>query len=235
MEYLTPALREWCISHLMNRALIDTFGAQLDRTKCTNKRAREVFDACRKVVEKVHKSEPLAAAFEEEVRSEFGRFFKLLNSPAHRWSSMEDVLSRLLKLWEPLNSAFAKHEVTLPIATHQNIMLEFYSMLHHCRKVQRQAQKMHSFVGIEVFLDLVNLYSTVLQPSECLEIVNPAKRVALVFPFNTRARDSTEDINKRQPNELDTRTTYARSLMREAMNKRFYNRYDQSSPIGLLC
>ena len=76
-------------------------------------------------------------------------------------------------LWEPLCASFARHEVVLPIADMKTVMLEFYSVLHHCRKVQQLSQRMHSFVSLEVYFDLLALYTSVLDPNQPLLIVDP--------------------------------------------------------------
>ena len=134
----------------------------------------------------------------------------------NRWSAIEEVLERILILWHPLSSAFAKHGVVFPLESHHRIVQEFYSVLVPCRKVQKLSQRVHSFVSIEVYLDLVHLYGSVLLPTDPLEILNPLPPSA--FNGDRPAVFSPAS-------ELDRRTTKVCSLLRKGMNVRFFNRY----------
>lgn len=116
------------------RALIDLFGRQLDKRKCSNPDARHIMDMCKQTVEKANTQ---TAEFQSGARGCRGpwAYTQLLNSRSHRWSTIENVLCRLLTLWEPLSVAFARHDVLLLIAFHTTFIVEFYSMLRPCRKV----------------------------------------------------------------------------------------------------
>lgn len=62
-DVLMPLLREWYVSHLMNRAFSDAFGATPDRNKSKNLEARTLIDRCCRTIEMVHKSELLSVCF----------------------------------------------------------------------------------------------------------------------------------------------------------------------------
>jgi hypothetical protein len=98
-------------------------------------------------METVNKSGGLKAAFEKEQEEGLlGRALKLRNSPAHRWSAMEDVMGRVLKLWNHLMVAFNGQGLPFPMAEDKRVMIEFYSVLKPVRDVQKLSQKMHEFV-----------------------------------------------------------------------------------------
>ncbi len=96
LEKVLPTHREWCISHLSHLALADAFGCSVDPCKTKNSELREVIGKCRKIMETVNKSRVLKAKFNERQKSELGKERKLKNTPTHRWSATEDVLSKIL-------------------------------------------------------------------------------------------------------------------------------------------
>lgn len=50
-------LREWCIPHMLNRAIIDAFGLSLDPKKSKNPDARKPILEVRRIVEHINKSD----------------------------------------------------------------------------------------------------------------------------------------------------------------------------------
>jgi len=173
MDVLMEAFREWCVSHLINLALVDAFGTSVDKKNSKNVQSREVFDTCRKVMESVNKSTSLKARFEANQHDLLQKVRKLKNSPAHRWSAMEDVLQRILVLWEPLMMSFTSVGQTFPLEG--GFLVEFYSVLSPVRSVQMASQAVKTLTSLKVYLDLVSLYATVLKPTALLEIIDPAR------------------------------------------------------------
>lgn len=55
-------MREWCIPHMLSRAIIDAFGLSKSPGKSKNLRARNVIVEARKVVENVNKSDAAKAS-----------------------------------------------------------------------------------------------------------------------------------------------------------------------------
>ena len=86
-DHFASSMKEWCFSHLMNRALLDAFGADIDKSKSKNPEARAIIDRARKTIETLNKSETILSAVQESQVRLVGRAKKLKNSPHHRWSS----------------------------------------------------------------------------------------------------------------------------------------------------
>ena len=59
IHFETNILREWCISHLINRALVDAFGTCEGKNNSKNPEACAVFDALRNLIEGLNKSKQL--------------------------------------------------------------------------------------------------------------------------------------------------------------------------------
>lgn len=209
LEAVFPTMREWCISHLIHLALVDAFGTNIDRSKCKNVPAQEIFDCVRSTTEKVNKSGNLKTLFDELTLAEFGAYRKLKNAPAHRWSSSELVLEQLLLLWSVLVAAFAESGHAFAIGNDRVVLTEFYSVLWACRYVQVQAQKMHEYVATAVYINLAALWFGLLDPKKTLDVIDP-----------TTGAESTTEAAK-----LDPRTTTVRALLRGAMATRYYDRY----------
>jgi hypothetical protein len=106
VEQVLPTMREWCVSHLMHLTLADAFGSSIAPAKSKNSSIRDVISKCRKVIEKVNKSKVLKEKVEQKMKEQHGKIVKLRNSPAHRWSAMEDVLVRLIKYFDILHHSF---------------------------------------------------------------------------------------------------------------------------------
>jgi hypothetical protein len=106
LEVVFPTHHECCISHILHLALADAFGSHIDPNKTKNSEVRELMNTCRKVVESVNKSKLLKIKVHNHMLTKLGKICKLRNSPNHRWSTMEDILVRILKFWNPLSNAF---------------------------------------------------------------------------------------------------------------------------------
>lgn len=165
--------REWCISHLCHLALSEAFGTSLDPNKSKNKEAREIISKIRSTFETVNKSPALKCIFDEKVTEEFERTFKLKNAPAHRWSAIEGVTKRLLFLFLQINSAFIQHQLEFPLETEEDVVVEYHSIIRMIRAVQNTAQKTKSFVGVAVFLQMVHVFKTTLDPQRPLQLFRP--------------------------------------------------------------
>jgi hypothetical protein len=136
-------MREWCVSHLTHLALSDAFGSSVDPNKTKKKSdMRSVLTKCRKIIEKVNKSEWLKESIELHMQRNHGKVVKLKNSPAHRWSAMEEVLLRVLKFWNQINKGFLECNLPFTIANERKLILELRSIIHPIQHIQRMAQKM---------------------------------------------------------------------------------------------
>jgi hypothetical protein len=59
----------------------------------------------------------MKATFDGLVLSDVGRALKMKNSPAHRWSAIDDVLEQLLRLWSHVQNAFNETNSVFLITT----------------------------------------------------------------------------------------------------------------------
>jgi hypothetical protein len=71
---------------------MEAFSTSIDSNNSKNVDARCFFQRIKKVIEAVNKSEYLQGAFKEAMLELLETYFKLLNSPQHRWSSTTLVL-----------------------------------------------------------------------------------------------------------------------------------------------
>jgi hypothetical protein len=168
LEKVLGIYREWCVSHLIHRALVDAFGADIDGKKSKNKEARDVMTKCRSTVESVNKSDGLKDFVDKHTLELFGHYLKQKNDPAHRWSSFALVLERILLTWPALVSGFRKIGKQFQIADDKEVIAEFYSVIHSVREVQKIAQSMHNCVVIDRYVMLCELITTVLDPMSLL-------------------------------------------------------------------
>jgi hypothetical protein len=84
LEKVCPTMREWCVSHLTHLALADAFGSHVNHLKTKNSEMRDfLLASCRKVIEKVKKSNVLKTILEKKLLTDFSRVMKLRNSPNH--------------------------------------------------------------------------------------------------------------------------------------------------------
>lgn len=214
LDTLVPVMREWCISHWMHRALMESFGTSIDKRQSKNLRARAVFDRLRKTVERINKSTHTKARFEEAVQEEFGRFLKLSNAPGHRWASVEGVLRRVLQLWAQLQAACINQ--TFDLQNDHVLLIEFRSCLHPARRIQELAQSTKSFVAVDVYVMLCALLFGVLDSTTSLTIIDDKPH---------RIDGTIRQPEERHPSELHELTTDVRDKMLISMSKRYFNRY----------
>jgi len=229
LEVVFPTIREWCVSHFLHLALADAFGSHVDPNKTKNSEVRDLLNSCRKVIETVNKSKLLKVKVDNKMIQEFGYAIKLKNSPAHRWSAMEDVLIRLLKHWNILTNAFNECRLDFPIKAEKQVLLELRSIIHPVRHIQRVAQKTKELVVFHVYLLMMHLYFGQLNPMTSLDIYDPS--LALDLGVNNDSPYSTNPLDKLKPNcrvapgELDPRTTRVREKLYDAVFERYFKRY----------
>ena len=219
LEVVFKTLREWCTSHLLNLSLVDAFGTCVDKNKSKNKKAREIFSRIRRFVEFVNKSGMFKAVFDENVKDVFERFLKLHNSPQHRWSAMEDVLNSLMKLWDVCITTTRTLDLAFDLIDLRDILIEFLSIIHPVRNLQKLAQSMRSYVCANVYIHFANMLFKVLDSKVHLEIHDPTS-----IPFVGSSQDPKAKVF-RKTWDLNLLTGEIRDNLLAAMSKRFYNRY----------
>ena len=217
VQVIIGAWWEWCIAHLSHLCLTDAFGTSIDPVKSKNKVARDLFKLIKKVIESVNKSDILQKAFEEQMLGHVEVYLKLINAPQHRWSSTALVLERILICWDNLIQAYQSLQRDVPLTdNHLLLCIEFYSIIEPVRAVQVKAQAMKQFVIIDVYVNLLMLYITVLATDKPLTLLEPARREFGSPPPEVRTRLAIL---------LQPATHQARSILLNALSSRFFNRH----------
>jgi hypothetical protein len=219
LEKVLPTHREWCVSHLTHLALADAFGSSLDPTRSQNIAVREVISKCRKVIETLNKSKALKHTYEQQCMKELGKALKVRNSPTHRWSSLDDVLARILRVWDVIVFAYNHHQAVLPIAGHRQLILELRSVLHPVRKIQSIAQRTQVFCAIPVYVLLIDIYFKLLDATKPLRIFDPA------IVDNDNFNVFRNEVVEIPVADLHVNTTVVREKLKVALFNRFYKRY----------
>jgi hypothetical protein len=227
LDVAFSTIREWCVSHLLYLALADAFGSHVDPNKTKNSEVCELLNSCRKVIETVNKSKLLKFKVDNKMMRESGIVTKLKNSPANRWSAMEDVLIRLLKHWNILTNTFNECQCEFAIKHDRKVLLELQSVIHPVQHIQRVKQRTKEFVVFQVYLLLMHLYFSHLNPLTPLKIYDPS----LTLELGPRNGDSGNPLDRLAPssrvppNELDPRTTKVREKLYDAVLERYFKRY----------
>ena len=210
---------EWCVSHLSHLVLTDAFGTSIDPSSSKNEESRLFFKGIKKVIESINKSEYWHSAFEAETIDRFKQYLKLLNAPQHRWSATALVLECMLLCWDAVKLPYLNCKRSFPLTDEDRVQcLEFYSIIEPVRAVQILAQSTKTFVIIDVYVGLFNLYNTVLNVDKPLELIVPT-RVQL------GDAGQANDNEQRRHTDLHEATHTARAQAREAFSERFFDRY----------
>ena len=114
--------------------------------------ARAVMDLCRNTIEKVNESDNLKKLFGDSMLEEYGNEYRLNNSPQHCWTSICDVLERLIQLHPQLEAAYAGGKQTYPLTEELQVMKEFHAVIAAIKIVQKVSQKTQSFAALECFV-----------------------------------------------------------------------------------
>jgi hypothetical protein len=227
VEQVLPTMREWCVSHLTHLALADAFGSSIDPAKSKNSSIRDVISKCRKVIEKVNKSKVLKEKVEQKMKEQHGKIVKLRNSPAHRWSAMEDVLVRLIKYFDILHHSFLETDSIFPIRNDRQLLLELRSIMHPIRHLQTVAQKTKEVAVFQVYMLLMHIYFGVLDETNLLKLYDPTCTISNFWDrpdMTTHANplDKLTPTSVLPVEQLDPRSNNVRKMLKEAMNQRFY-------------
>jgi hypothetical protein len=115
-----------------------------------------------------------------------------------------------------------------PILHDKQTLIEFYTILHVARQVQKSSQKMKLFVLISVYMKMLSMYSNELNITKSIILIDPGKK-----PENALEHLGTVNAARRMfpvpvatpAHELSLRTTKVRQLPKEALTKRFFQRY----------
>jgi len=131
---LVDAHTEWCGGHWLNRLMIDGFGCSIDPAKSKNVEARKIIEAVKKTVEKINKSDKLMQLFGEQLVNDcMNQNIRLQNTPHHRWSNLEELLFKMLCLWQQVIQTFAVSGSVAPIHGMMPVLKEFWTVLSNVK------------------------------------------------------------------------------------------------------
>jgi hypothetical protein len=212
-------LHEWCLSHLLNRAFIASFGVTVGKTNSKHPECREAIFLMRKMVKSLNKSTLLRKNFEDYQYQRSKTTTKVRNAPQHRWDSMEETLSSILRLWVDLERA---HRATDKLAAwdkivpHKELYEELYSILKPFRVVQVLAQSGLKFNTPDVLIKFFMAYKKI-----CRGINNT---VTMLWPPPDLGR-AAPPIPEKTNDDLHSISRSVIQKMRSALDKRYFYRY----------
>ncbi len=221
---------EWCLCHMLNCALVEAFGSQVDPKKSTNKAARALISRAKKMIEHCNKSHPTQVQLKEiQASVPFARDLKLLGDVPQRWKSTVKLLDRLLLLWSTVRKLHSDMLKAFPIESDHQSLLELFSIMQPVAFLLTDAQSGSFPVAPLAVAQLSHLRKTVLNLSARLQILDPEVKAndPTLPPVYVAAENLTEVAR-------DTR-----KLLLEAITSRFFNSYtyERSQPnmLDLCC
>ena len=151
----------------MNRLMIDGFGCSIDPAKSKNVETRTIIEAVKKTVEKMNKSDKLMQLFGEQlINDHMNKNIRLQNTPHHRWSSLEELLFKMLCLWQQVTQTFAVSGTVAPIHGMMPVLKEFWTVLSDAKICQKISQHRNDFSVLQFFFVVISLHKGTFS-SEC--------------------------------------------------------------------
>ncbi|PXF44124.1 hypothetical protein BWQ96_06097 [Gracilariopsis chorda] len=95
---LLPGYWNWCMSHLLNCALVEAFGTSIPSWNVQSQSTRNFLKDLKKIVEHIIKSSSMRKRFEEGQYEATKKNLKLFSDVSHRWFSTVPLLQQFLKL-----------------------------------------------------------------------------------------------------------------------------------------
>ena len=169
----------------------------MDMIKNKNKKARAIFSRLRRIIEFVNKSGMFKAIFDENVKDVSEHFLKFHNSPQHRWSATEDVLNSLIRMWDVCITTTRNLDLAFDLIDLWDILIEFLSIIHLVRNLQKLTLSMRSFVCVDVYIHFPNMFFKVLDSKTHFEIYDPTSIPFVGCPQDPKAIvfQKTWDLN----------------------------------------
>lgn len=205
---------EWCIPHLLNCALVDSFGSSLNPNMSKNVLARAVIGRAKKLIEFVNKSHPAQTCLQEVQLEHAESALRLISDVPQRWKSTANLLQRILFLWKDVRLMMSRLGKPFPNDADHPLLLQLYSLMSPITDLITTAQgasvpEAHRVIGTLLFLK-----QTVLNIAAPLTIIDPATGS---IPFQIPA------------DQLHSVTKHTRQLLIKAIDNRFFDRYQNLS------
>ena len=198
---------EWCIPHMLARALKEAFGLPS---------ANGVIARLKEALHHVQRSQTLKARFQQAQLEEFGSVVQLARDAPQRWSSMINVIYTALCEWKALRDAFLARGIPFTCDLDHRVLIELHSLLLPFAELTKSSQNTTDPAVPVVLVQLVNLLPT-LNAAAPLFVVDPA---------------SEQLGGLVAASDLCQTTTEVRAALLVAVDKRFLGPYRSTSGRG---
>ena len=213
---------DWCLSHLLNCALVEAFGTSVDPALSKNRDVRDVFARAKRSIEYVNKSHPAQVCLDEVQREHGESSLQLLSDVPQRWKSTVNLLERLLLIWKEVRLMYSRMDKPFLIEADHTLLVQLYSMMFPIADLMTSAQGSSVPEGPRIVTLLAVARQKVLNLLSPLEVYDPALPEA-----SRRTVVAHENLH---PSAQETRI-----LLLEAIDKRFFQRYgDLAKRSGML-
>ena len=220
-DVLLPCPWDWCMSHLLNVALVEAFGTSLHPDESGNPQVRALISRVKRVIEHVNKSEPTKMQLNELQLEYLGSSLTLLTDVPQRWKSTINCLKRVLELFDILRCTYSQMGLRFDLdeGNVHTALIELYSLMEPVANLITDAQA--SSPAAPVVMSALCYIAAVLDPSLPLSIIDPAKRFLDPKSFQPEPRAA---------HQLLSITIFTRKLLLDALRSRFYSPYALDEP-----
>ena len=213
---------DWCLSHLLNCALVEAFGTSVDPALSKNRDVRDIFARAKRSIEYVNKSHPAQVCLDEVQREHGESSLQLLSDVPQRWKSTVNLLERLLLIWKEVRLMYSRMDKPFVIEADHTLLVQLYSMMFPIADLMTSAQGSSVPEGPRIVTLLSIARQKVLNLLSPLEVFDPALPEA-----SRRTVVAHENLH---PTAQETR-----KFLLEAIDKRFFQRYgDLAKRSGML-
>lgn len=176
---------EYCLCHLINCSISYAFGLYADATKAkqANPEAFKVVSTMKKVIAKFKQSQNDQILLEEMQESQNKKKKKMQSLATTRWSSLCNVLERVLDEWNSLKGVYRQKSVVFPLQVYETEIIQMYAILKPLVVILQRAQGREHGLGASCLLDLIFFMNAVTAPGTRLPLVKNIDGEK--FPENT--------------------------------------------------
>ncbi|CEG40648.1 Ribonuclease H-like domain [Plasmopara halstedii] len=160
-KLLTAAFWEWCVPHLSNCALQESYGANLDPSKIGNIECRETLQTMRSVIEHLNKSPQ-------------GKQPVISHAP-HRFLSLTKVNERFLELWDPIDKYYnERSKLSNPMLSLKEELRQLYSLIVPVGALMQETQGCSKPSGALALVGLADPQLNTMSAAALLQVIRPS-------------------------------------------------------------
>ena len=128
---------------------------------------------------------------------------RLQNTPHHRWSNLEELLFKILFLWQQVISTFAESGSVAPMFGMMQVLKEFWTVLSNVKICQKISQHRNEFSVLQFFFALIGLCKATFSLGCVLKIKNSfSERTVTEVLGQQQNNHSNVHCNNLQPGKL---------------------------------